>query len=293
MSKRFIAILLFALMVLTAALTACGGNNPTVTNSEIESQPAQSEAQSEPAEESRAVESSPDASSEESAPDASSEEPAPDESSEEPKQDESSEEPKPDDSGDPKGYLWMKGNGASNPAITFKVPGEAIEDAPITIKALVKFGEDCQPNGGCVYLNMYSYEQDEIGNWAYLITFLDYAKDSEVEKGKWVEIDTSKTMPALNPYNGTFDSTSYGGVNHSGGRFAPAALSFGIGFYLATGTINVAAISLEQNGKTLWSVDFEDEIDMNDTDMISSYENIRPDNKGVDWDIVGGKILLS
>ena len=291
MSKRVIAVLLFALMVLTAGLTACGGNNPPATNSEIESQPAQSEAPSEPAEESKASESSPEASSEEPAPDASSEEPAPDDSSEEPVPDESSEEPKPDDSGDPKGYLWMKGNGVANPAITFKVPGEAIEDAPITIKALVKFGEDCQPNGGCVYLNMYSYEQDEIGNWAYLITFLDYAKDSEVEKGKWVEIDTSKTLPALNPYDGTFDSSAYGGVNHIGGRFAPAVLAFGIGFYLATGTINVAAISLEQNGKTLWSVDFKDEVNINDTDTVASYENIGEANKGVDWDIVGGKIL--
>ena len=187
----------------------------------------------------------------------------------------------------------MKGTGANNPAITFKVPGDAIEDKPITIKALVKFGEDCEPNGGCVYLNMYSYEEDDIGNWKYLIMFLDYAKDSEVEKGKWVEIDTSKTMPALNPYNGNYDSSSLGGANHVGGKFAPAVLSFGIGYYLATGTISVAGISLEQDGKTLWSIDFSDELEIDDPETVAAYDNIREDNKGVDWDIIGGKVLFN
>ncbi len=195
------------------------------------------------------------------------------------------------DDNEPDGYLWLKGDGDNDPGINFKVPGNLIKDAPITIKALVKFSEDCEPNEGCVYLNMYSYEQDAYNDWTYLISFLDYAKDSTVEKGKWVEIDTSEQYPTLNPYDGSYK-------DHAGKKCTPAMLTLGIGFYLATGTIYVGYIAVEQDGEEIWSIDFSNGFDVDDSDDLAlvvsgGLFNMTAENKDVDWGSVSAVVEVS
>ena len=210
--------------------------------------------------------------------------------------DEPSEEPSEPADEEPEGYLWLKGVGddAVDPSIHFKVPGSLIKDAPITIKALVKFSEDCQPNNGCVFLNMYSYEQDEIDDFTYLITFVDYAKDTTVEKGKWVEIDTSDPSggpsyyPNLNPHDGTYDS-------YAGKKVDPAVVTLGIGFYLASGTIYVGYISVEQDGEEIWGIDFSEGFDVDDSDDlndIAAIKNMNAETKDVTWGSVTPVIVV-
>ena len=185
---------------------------------------------------------------------------------------------------EPDAYLWFKGEGTDqDPGISFKVPGSIIKDAPISIKALVKFSEDCTTtSNGCVYLNMYSYEQDEYGNWDYLITFIDYAKDSTVAKGKWIEVSSADVKPNLNPYDGTYGS-------YAGKKATPAFISLGVGFYLASGSISIASISVEQEGEEIWSIDFADGFDINDSDdllKVAALVNMTDDNKDVVWGLV-------
>ena len=209
--------------------------------------------------------------------------------------DESSEETSEPADEEPEGYLWLKGvgDGDVDPSIHFKVPGSLIEDAPITIKALVKFSEDCEPNGGCVFLNIYSYEQDEIETFDYLVTFLDYAKDTTIEKGKWVEIDTSDPSgasywPNLNPHDGSYGS-------YAGKKVDPAVVTLGIGFYLASGTIYVGYISVEQDGEEIWGIDFSEGFDVDDSDDlndIAAISNMNAETKDVTWGCVTPVIVV-
>ena len=209
--------------------------------------------------------------------------------------DEPSEETSEPADEEPEGYLWLKGvgDGDVDPSIHFKVPGSLIEDAPITIKALVKFSEDCEPNGGCVFLNIYSYEQDEIETFDYLVTFLDYAKDTTIEKGKWVEIDTSDPSgasywPNLNPHDGSYGS-------YAGKKVDPAVVTLGIGFYLASGTIYVGYISVEQNGEEIWGIDFSEGFDVDDSDDlndIAAISNMNAETKDVTWGCVTPVIVV-
>ena len=193
-----------------------------------------------------------------------------------------------EDESEPEGYLWITraDDTVESPGIHFKVPGSVIADAPITIKALVKFSEDCQPNGGCVFLNMYSYAEDSIDDFTYLVTFVDYAKDTTVEKGKWVEIDSSIDYPTLNPHDGTYGS-------YANQKVDPAVVTLGIGFYLATGTIYVGYISVEQNGEEIWGIDFADGFDVGDSDDlgdIAALTNITPENKDDVWGCVSATV---
>ena len=176
---------------------------------------------------------------------------------------------------EPDSYLWLKATGVNDPCINFKVPGSVLTDDNITIKALVRFGEDCVANDGCVYLNCYSYEQDEYNNWEYLISFIDYAKNTDAEPGKWAEVSYS-----FNPFDGAYGS-------HAGSKYTPAMLSMGVGFYLATGTISVADITVEQGGKKVWSIDFKDGLDFSKV-VDGGLFNISAANKGVSWN--AGKV---
>ena len=85
----------------------------------------------------------------------------------------------------PKSYLWLRGTGINDPGINFDVPGELLSDAVITVEALVMFGEDCVSDGGCVYLNCYSYASRQYLDLDHLISFADYAKESDSALGEF------------------------------------------------------------------------------------------------------------
>ncbi len=175
---------------------------------------------------------------------------------------------------EPENYLWLKANGYADPCINFKVPGELIGEGDITIKALVRFGEDCVNNGGLAYLNCYSYETDEYNNWDYLISFVDYAKDSMFTPGEWQTAEYT-----FDPHVGSYGS-------HAGNRYDPAMLSMGIGFWQATGTVDVAYINIEQNGEVIWSVSFENGVDFGMT-CENGVFCMDSSNKNVSWGVVG------
>ena len=175
---------------------------------------------------------------------------------------------------EPESYIWLKGDGTDDPAINYKAPADGLVDGDITVKALVKFGEECESTGGSVYVNCYSYEQDEYNNWKYLISFIDYGKSTDVELGKWTEVSYT-----FNPFDG-----QYG--DHAGSKYTPAMLSMGIGFWEATGSVNVAYIAIEQNGKEVWSIDFKDGAQF-DLACEGGVFNMDDSNKDVDWGLVG------
>ena len=186
---------------------------------------------------------------------------------------------------EPEGYFWLKGTGDADPGINFKVPGDVLVDDNITIEALVMFDEDCVASGGCVYLNCYSYEKDEYNNWDYLISFIDYAKESSFTLGEW-----SKATFTFNPFDG-----AYGG--HAGSKYTPAMLTMGIGFWQATGTVKVAYISVSQNGEEVWSIDFTAGFDpTRNSDLEKVVEggifNIDADGKDVKWGTVGAAVVV-
>ena len=175
---------------------------------------------------------------------------------------------------EPETYLWLIGTGEDDPNINFKVPGSVLAEGDITIKALVKFGEDCVANGGLVYLNCYSYAQDEYNNWDYLMNFIDYARNADYTPGEWVEVEYTYD-PAVGSYG-----------NYSGKYQAPEMLSMGVGFYLATGTISVAYIQVEQEGEVVWSVSFENGVDFDGT-CEGGVFNMTDDTKDIRWGVVG------
>ena len=186
---------------------------------------------------------------------------------------------------EPEGYFWLKGDGENDPGINFKVPGDVLVDDNITIEALVMFGEDCVANGGCVYLNCYSYEKDEYNNWDYLISFIDYAKESSFTLGEW-----SKATFTFNPFDGAYGT-------HAGSKYTPEMLSMGIGFYLATGTISVAYISVSQNGEEVWSIDFTAGFDpTRNSDLEKVCEggifNIDEGTRDIKWGTVGTAAVI-
>ena len=177
----------------------------------------------------------------------------------------------PGESGDPECYIWLKGDGENDPAINYKVPGSVLSDGPIVLKALVKFSDDCT---GTVYVNCYSYEQDEYNNWEYLIGFIDFATAGNTAHGEWVEVAYE-----YDPCTGTYG-------DHQGNTYTPAMLSVGIGFWQAAGSISVAYMAVEQNGETVWSIDFKEGAHF-DQVCEGGLFNMDDTNRGTDWDIVG------
>ncbi|GEM_PF-1832004 len=184
------------------------------------------------------------------------------------------------------GYLWLTGTGFSDPGVAFKVPGSLVSDAPLTIRALVYFSEDCENDDGCVFLNCYSYAVEDSTSFDYLIAYNDYATDSTVEKGKWTEVVNT----GFNPYAGT-----YGYYENT--NTAPGMLTLGIGFYNATGTICVGYIILEQEGAEIWSIDFSEGFDVNDPVdcakvIPGGLINMTDENRGVSWDCVNSPVII-
>ena len=173
----------------------------------------------------------------------------------------------------PKSYLWLRGTGINDPGINFDVPGELLSDAVITIEALVMFGEDCVSDGGCVYLNCYSYASAQHLDTDHLISFADYAKESDSALGEW-----RKAEFRINPYNGTYGK-------YAGKKQAPEILTMGVGFWQATGTVNVGYISIYRQGELIWHVDFENGLDTG-LAATGGTANIREDNENVDWGVI-------
>ena len=182
------------------------------------------------------------------------------------------------DNGGPEGYLWLKAaENEEAPGISFKVPGSLLADNDLTITAHARFGEDCVSfDGGCVFLNCYSYAADTFNDWNNLICFIDYAKDSFATIGDWDDYSI-----VINPYDNT-----YGRMSDA--KIVPEMLALGIGVWNAYGTIEVSSITVEQNGAVIWSIDFSEVFDLTDTDCLNkvvagALVNMTDVNKGTVW----------
>ena len=163
---------------------------------------------------------------------------------------------------EPEAYLVIKTADGLEPSVTYTIPGDKIT-GPVTIEALAFFGEDCTANGGCVYLNIYPW--DDAGN---LLHWTDYAKDSTVELGKW-------TLITLENWD-----CSSNGVN-------PDKATLTAGFWQASGTLKIAYIKASVGGEEIWAVDYADGFDITDA---SSSAYITEENEGVTWEYVGASV---
>ena len=161
----------------------------------------------------------------------------------------------------PSTYLWIKGTNGEG--INFLLPGDQVDEGTITVKALVYFGEDCDGSGS-VYLNCYPWADSST-----LLNWRDYASNKVCEAGKWLEVELVDLDPSKD-----------------GKR--PAFLTFGVGFYNASGTIKVGHIQVFQNDDCIWSVSFESGLDLN-ADFVKSYVGLSVGNKGTVWGIEGVK----
>ena len=194
--------------------------------------------------------------------------------------------PEPDDD-NPEGYFWIHIDELpSNPQVdmTFKIPGELLEDGDVTFTAVVKFGEDIT-GSGFGYVNCYSYASEEnYRNFSYLIAFKDFATSSQDGKGEWKEISCT-----LNPYNATYNGANCGSV---GGKANPEFVALGIGFYNAVGTVYVTELSASQNGEVVWHADFTNGFDLSDPEVSAllpsngAWLNCGPEDEGTVWGLV-------
>ena len=191
----------------------------------------------------------------------------------------------------PEHYLWMTTSNGVTPSITFTLPESLIpDDGTVTLRARVRFGTDVyEQEHGSAYVNCYAYSDVEhIGNFKYLINFVDFAKSNAylddsggTVKGSWVDF-TYEVDPGNPSYALGREDTQ---VVVTDGRAVCRALNVSVGYYIAEGTIEIASVSAEVNGRTVWSVDFSafDPLAANTNLYYSGSNGISADTKDVNW----------
>ena len=197
-------------------------------------------------------------------------------------------------SSEPETYLRLTTANGVTPSLSFTLPGSIVPaEGNITLRARVRFGTDVfAKEHGSAFVNCYSYSDTEhIGNFKYLIAFTDFAKSysgfdddgGAPVMGSWADF-SYEFDPGMPSYALGKEDTL---VVINDGKAKCRALCIGVGYYLAEGTIDIANVSVEQNGKTLWSVDFSsfDPLADNSGLYLTSMTGISSDTEGINWAI--------
>ena len=181
-------------------------------------------------------------------------------------------------------YLWIKGEHTGiaetevQPGITWifdNKNGVLKNGRTYTVFAAVKFDEG---SVGTIYCNAYvynDYNAAKDGDWSHLMNFCDYAS-SAIDNGGWQWTDFEKSY--------VFSDKIYGASNVSDGD-PIGAVTFGIGFWNASGGVSVSEIGIkDEYGNVIVSKTFEDGLDLSSNDVVSSYW-LDTCNEGVFWGI--------
>ena len=202
---------------------------------------------------------------------------------------------------EPEGYVWLKAADGVLPSMTFAIPGEKLPPSGIvTLKATVYFGEDVEPpegEFGIGYVNCYSYANAEkAGNFDYLICYTDFAASiATVQlagfnvsvKGTWADFVTEFDA-GYATYPHARESSK---VEVTDSRAECEVLMISVGFYNVTGTVKVACISAECEGKAIWSVDFTHGFDPANADpalYAVGFPNMDEETRDIYWGVVTG-----
>ncbi|MBR4467315.1 MAG: hypothetical protein IKS34_03340 [Clostridia bacterium] len=164
---------------------------------------------------------------------------------------------------------------------------EIFEDGKqYTFYATVKFGDDCVQNGGCVYVNMYAYDNMEAAmttDFNHLVTFIDFAKWPTDHTGaptavnEWIDFQYT-----CDPSHGTYGSFSGQTANLE-------AVWISIGYYLAAGTVSVREVGVKDDqGNIIYSQTFENGIDFEEP-YFRHTDDIVPETEGEEWAIMTEK----
>ncbi len=154
-----------------------------------------------------------------------------------------------------------------------------------TFFANVMFGDDCVHSGGSVYINMYAFDDLDSAmagaDFSHLVAWIDFAKwgtGAETPFNEWNEYTFT-----CNPCIRTYGSPSGEVVNVQ-------AVWISIGFYLATGTVNVRELGVkDEDGKVIYSQSFEYGLDFDDAHFVHSGD-ITPDTEGETWKILTSEV---
>ncbi|MDD4125586.1 MAG: hypothetical protein PHW77_07690 [Eubacteriales bacterium] len=179
---------------------------------------------------------------------------------------------------EPDAYLWLKGvyNSAEDniqPSITFIIDASTFTGTEYTVFCNARFDEG---SSGTVYVNQYSYSDYDAAvdsDWTYLLNFKDFALCGEATLGQWQSFSFT--------WNPSQNDRSVAGEGC-------AAITMGIGFYLATGGIAVSEFGIKDaDDNVVWSYNFEDGLDVAN-EMIARYDF--PGDEDVNWGLVGAEI---
>ena len=154
-----------------------------------------------------------------------------------------------------------------------------------TFYANVMFGDDCVHSGGSVYINMYAFDDLDSAmagaDFAHLVTWIDFARwgtGAETPFNEWNEY-TYTCNPCIRTYG-----------SPAGEVANVQAVWISIGFYLATGTVNVRELGVKDaDGKVIYSQSFEYGLDFDDAHFVHSGD-ITPDTEGETWKILSSEV---
>ena len=200
---------------------------------------------------------------------------------------------------EPAGYVWLRKTEDATPSITFSLTGDMLPPSGfITLKATVYFENDIDiidGSFGIAYVNCYSYSE-KTGHFDHLINFCDFATSNATVQlagysvpviGNWVDFTYDFDIGEAN-YARTRESSK---VQITDGRAKCDILQISVGFYNTAGTVKVARISAEQDGKAFWEADFTHGFDPYDADPALgdvSCHDMEDENLGETWGVVTG-----